>query len=56
MLNICIILSAVQPSMMILPRQSHIDNKFYYLFKRANKIMFVFGMFIIVWELHGEVI
>lgn len=55
MLNICIILSAVQSSMMILPPQSHIDNKFYYLFKRANKIMFVFGMFIIVWELHGEV-
>ena len=42
--------------MMILPPQSHTDNKFYYLFKRANKIMFVFGIFIIVWELHGEVI
>ena len=41
---------------MILPPQSHTDNKFYYLFKRANKIMFVFGIFIIVWELHGEVI
>lgn len=55
MLNICIILSAVQPSMMILPPQSHTDSKFYYLFKRTNKIMFEFGMFIIVWELHGEV-
>lgn len=56
MLNICIILSAVQPSMMILPPQSHTDSKFYYLFKRTNKIMFEFGMFIIVWKLHGEVI
>lgn len=42
--------------MMILPPQSHTDNKFYYLFKRTNKIMFEFGMFIIVWKLHEEVI
>lgn len=42
--------------MMILPPQSHTDSKFYYLFKRTNKIMFEFGMFIIVWKLHGEVI
>lgn len=41
---------------MILSPQSRMDNKFYYLFKRADKIMFLFGMFIIVWELHGEVI
>ena len=42
--------------MTILPPQSRMDNKFYCLFKRTNKIMFLFGIFIIVWELHGEVI
>lgn len=42
--------------MMILPPQSRMDNKFYYLFKRGNEIMFLFGMCIIIWELHGEVI
>ena len=29
---------------MILPPQSHTDSKFYYLFKRTNKIMFEFGL------------